>query len=182
MLRILLLVFVLAAQGAVAEDRLVGIATRPGVKVGYWWMERPDAKATIVLLPGGEGGIGMKQGTPHSQNFLVRSRDFFAEAGYNVAVVGKTQRQGSARSALSRGRGAYGGPACRDRQARGTRQTRVARGYQPRHHLSRRCRFDATANAARGQSCSRRASPRPAVQPHSRCRCCRSTRYECLSW
>jgi hypothetical protein len=89
MLRILLLIFIFASQLAVAEDHLVGVATRPGVKVGYWWMERPDAKATIVLLPGGEGGIGMKQGTPHSQNFLVRSRDFFADAGYNVAVVGK---------------------------------------------------------------------------------------------
>ncbi|HEY2629125.1 MAG TPA: alpha/beta hydrolase [Usitatibacter sp.] len=89
MLRILLLAVALAAQLAVAEDRLIGIETRPGVKVAYWWMERPDAKATIVLLPGGEGGIGMKEGTPHSQNFLVRSRDFFADAGYNVAVVGK---------------------------------------------------------------------------------------------
>jgi hypothetical protein len=89
MLRILLVVLALAAWAAQGADRLVNIDTRPGVRVGYWWMERPDATGTIVLLPGGEGGIGMKDGTPHSDNFLVRSRDYFADAGFNVAIVGK---------------------------------------------------------------------------------------------
>jgi len=89
MLRILLAVLALAASLAQGADRLVTIETRPGVKVGYYWMERPGAKATIVLLPGGEGSIGMRDGTPHSENFLVRSRDYFADAGFNVAVVGK---------------------------------------------------------------------------------------------
>src|SRR3974390_1908930 len=87
--RILLLVIALAAPLAQAADRLVNIETRPGVKVGSYWMERPGAKATILLLPGGEGGLGMKDGVPMSQNFLTRSRDLFAAAGYNVAVVGK---------------------------------------------------------------------------------------------
>jgi len=89
MLRILLAIAMLAAGAAQAADHLVSVDTRPGVRVAYWWMERPNARATIVLLPGGEGGIGMKGGTPHSDNFLVRSRDYFADAGYNVAVVGK---------------------------------------------------------------------------------------------
>jgi hypothetical protein len=74
---------------AFAADRLVSIDTRPGVRVGYWLMERPGATATVVLLPGGEGAIGYKGGVPTSKNFLVRSRDLFAEAGFNVAVVGK---------------------------------------------------------------------------------------------
>jgi hypothetical protein len=89
MLRVLFLLLTLMAPLAQAADHLVNIDTRPGVKVGYWWMERPDAKATIVLLPGGEGGIGLKDGVPQSLNFLVRSRDYFADAGYNVAIVGK---------------------------------------------------------------------------------------------
>jgi pimeloyl-ACP methyl ester carboxylesterase len=42
-----------------------------------------------MLLPGGEGAIGYKGGVPTSRNFLVRSRDLFADAGFNVAVVGK---------------------------------------------------------------------------------------------
>jgi pimeloyl-ACP methyl ester carboxylesterase len=77
------------AVSAFAEDRLVVIPTRPGVKVGYWMMERPGAVATLLLLPGGEGGIGFKGGTPTSTNFLVRSRDLFAGRGFNVAIVGK---------------------------------------------------------------------------------------------
>ncbi|MGZ5040114.1 MAG: alpha/beta hydrolase [Usitatibacter sp.] len=83
---ILMLAF---AMPALAADRLVAVDTRPGVRVSYWLMERADAAATVVLLPGGAGGIGMKEGVPTSQNFLVRSRDLFAGAGYNVAIVGK---------------------------------------------------------------------------------------------
>ena len=79
----------LASAAAFADDGLVRIDTRPGVKVGYWMMERPKAAATLVLLPGGEGGIGLKDGALHSTNFLVRERDRFAAAGFNVAIVGK---------------------------------------------------------------------------------------------
>jgi pimeloyl-ACP methyl ester carboxylesterase len=89
MIRSALLLLALAASVASAADRLVTIDTRPGVRVGYYLMERPGATATVVLLPGGAGGIGMKDGAPTSENFLVRSRDFFAAAGYNVAVLGK---------------------------------------------------------------------------------------------
>ena len=60
-----------------AADRLVNIDTRPGVRIGYWWMERPDATATLVLLPGGKGvAIGIVG--PTSDNFLVRNRERFA--------------------------------------------------------------------------------------------------------
>lgn len=74
---------------AAAGDRLVRIDTRPGVSVGYWMMERPGATATVVLLPGGAGSIGMKGGVPTSANFLVRSRDLFADAHFHVAIVGR---------------------------------------------------------------------------------------------
>ncbi|MGZ5101230.1 MAG: alpha/beta hydrolase [Usitatibacter sp.] len=90
MLRLAALAFVcLCAASTQAADRLVNIDTRPGVRVGYWLMVRDGATATVVLLPGGEGGIGMKGGVPTSTNFLVRSRDLFAAAGFNVAIVGK---------------------------------------------------------------------------------------------
>lgn len=74
---------------ATAADRLLTLASRPGVTIGYWMMERPGAKATLLLIPGGGGGIGLHDGVPLSQNFLVRSRDYFANAGYNVALLGK---------------------------------------------------------------------------------------------
>ena len=84
------LALALALPGAVlAADRLVALDTRPGVRVSYWWMERPDAPAVLVLLTGGPGGIGMKNGVPTSENFLIRSRDLFAAAGFDIAIVGK---------------------------------------------------------------------------------------------
>ncbi|MEK7341033.1 MAG: hypothetical protein AABZ69_02320, partial [Candidatus Binatota bacterium] len=42
------------------------------------YMKRDGARATVVLLMGGGGGIGLKGGVPRSQNFLVRSREHFA--------------------------------------------------------------------------------------------------------
>jgi pimeloyl-ACP methyl ester carboxylesterase len=78
------------AACAAAADRLVFMDTRPGVRVGYWLMERPGATATLMLLPGGDGGIGAVKGAPpRSKNFLVRSRDLFAAEGFNVAVIGR---------------------------------------------------------------------------------------------
>lgn len=76
-----------------AGDRLVKIDTRPGVTLGFWYMKRPGATATVVLLTGGGGSIGMRNGAPQSQNFLIRSRDFFAASGFNVAAVGKPSDQ-----------------------------------------------------------------------------------------
>src|SRR5258708_37510537 len=87
--RLFLFLFVFSA-GAAAADHLVSADTRPGVRVGYWLMARPGATATVMLLPGGEGGIGAVKGEPpRSKNFLVRTRDLFADAGFNVAVIGK---------------------------------------------------------------------------------------------
>ena len=89
MSRIAILILACLASLAHAADRLVTVDTRPGVRVGYWMMERPGATATLMLLPGGAGGIGLKNGVPTSENFLVRSRDLFADARFNVAIVGR---------------------------------------------------------------------------------------------
>jgi hypothetical protein len=83
------LILMLMALPSLAEDRLVNLDTRPGVSVSFYYMQRNGAKATVVLLPGGGGGIGLKDGVPGSNNFLVRSRDYFAACGLNVALVGR---------------------------------------------------------------------------------------------
>jgi hypothetical protein len=70
-------------------DSLLRLATRPGVTVPLYYMKRADARATLVLLPGGAGGLGIKNGAPTSANFLVRSRDLFAAGGFHVAVLGR---------------------------------------------------------------------------------------------
>lgn len=84
-----IIILLLAATAYGENDRLIKIDTRPGVSLSFYNMKREGAKATIVLLTGGAGGIGVKNGQPTSNNFLVRSRDLFAAQGFNVAVVGK---------------------------------------------------------------------------------------------
>lgn len=80
----------LASLAATAGGRaVVTIDTRPGVSVTSYYMKVDGAKATVVLLPGGAGGIGLKNGVPRSENFLVRSREAFAAEGFNVFLVGK---------------------------------------------------------------------------------------------
>jgi hypothetical protein len=71
-----------------AVDRLIPLNTRPDVTTSYWWMPRDGATATVVLFSGGGGGIGYRDGEPKSGNFLIRSRDEFAKAGFNVALMG----------------------------------------------------------------------------------------------
>lgn len=77
------------APFAARADELITLPTRSGVTVSYWYMPRADATATLVLLTGGSGNIGMRDGRPQSGNFLVRSRDLFAAEGFNVAIVGR---------------------------------------------------------------------------------------------
>ena len=74
---------------AVYADELITLPTRPGVTVSAWYMPRPGATATLLLLPGGAGGLGMRNGQPQSGNFLVRSRELFAAQGFHVAAVGR---------------------------------------------------------------------------------------------
>jgi pimeloyl-ACP methyl ester carboxylesterase len=52
-------------------------------------MKQEGASVSVVLLTGGAGGIGLKDGVPTSDNFLIRSRDHFAGHKFNVAVVGR---------------------------------------------------------------------------------------------
>src|SRR5262245_46618017 len=86
---IVMLAATLAGGGAARADELITLPTRPGVTVSYWHRPRANATATLVLLPGGAGGIGLRDGRPQSGNFLVRSRDLFAAEGFNVAIVGR---------------------------------------------------------------------------------------------
>jgi pimeloyl-ACP methyl ester carboxylesterase len=86
---LLMAALALAAGAAFGADQLVKLDTRAGVRTDYWWMERPDASAVLLLIPGGAGGMGMRHGAPASTNFLVRSRDRFAAAGFDVAILGK---------------------------------------------------------------------------------------------
>jgi predicted esterase len=77
-----------AVSSSWAADSLIVLNTRSEVTTSYWWMPRDGATATVLLFSGGSGGIGYRDGEPKSGNFLIRSRDEFAKAEFNVALMG----------------------------------------------------------------------------------------------
>lgn len=76
---------------AATDGEVLQIATRPGVVVPVFWHSLDNAGATLVLLPGGDGGIGglNEDGWPSSRNFLIRSGKLFAQHGFNIAMVSR---------------------------------------------------------------------------------------------
>ena len=91
--KLLLLVFVLAfVPGAFAQatQTVVDIPSRPAVTQRMLVLSPPAPKAAVVLLAGGHGGLqlfangSMKWG---EGNFLVRTRQAFADQGLLVVVL-----------------------------------------------------------------------------------------------
>ncbi len=79
----------MAAVPSFAAAKLVQIETRPGVSVSIYYIKRADARATVVLLPGGNGSIQLTHGYPASNGFLVSNHYYFVDSGFNVAIVDK---------------------------------------------------------------------------------------------
>lgn len=80
----------LSALGpALAGERVVALEARPGAPFRSYYQDRPDARANLVLFVGGSGGIALKEGQPTTRNFLVRARQAFGDAGYNVFIMGR---------------------------------------------------------------------------------------------
>ena len=85
-----LLCLALFGQSAHAEGTLFKVATREGVVTTLFWEVAPEAKATVLLFPGGGGGFGsVDHGRATSHNFLVRSAPWFVADGFNVAIFGR---------------------------------------------------------------------------------------------
>ena len=87
-----LFVVVLSIMGvaAHADGTLFKVPTRPDVKTTLFWEPAEGAKATVFLFPGGGGGFGkVEGGRPTSNNFLVRSAQYFTVNGFNVAIFGR---------------------------------------------------------------------------------------------
>jgi pimeloyl-ACP methyl ester carboxylesterase len=95
MLRINLLVAaflfsILFGANAQVEQTVIDIPTRPGVTQRMIVLSPPSPKAAVILIPGGHGGLqispdgSMKWG---EGNFLVRTRQLFADQGLFVVVI-----------------------------------------------------------------------------------------------
>src|SRR5262245_23972086 len=77
-----------------SAQQVVTIPTRPGVTISYLLLQpggpRPPT-AAVVLLAGGNGALGLAADgsitTPLVNNFLIRSRQLFANNGLYVAAL-----------------------------------------------------------------------------------------------
>jgi len=85
------LVAVLVAVAAWAQPpRVVDLPTRPGVTQRMLVLGQTDAKAALVLFAGGHGGLQLASDGGFgwgAGNFLIRSRELFAEQGLRVVIV-----------------------------------------------------------------------------------------------
>lgn len=85
-----LLIAMASLVHAQIAQKVVDIPTRPGVTQRMLVLSPPEAKAAVVLLAGGHGGLQIFPNGSFNWgagNFLVRTRQLFAEQGLMVAVV-----------------------------------------------------------------------------------------------
>lgn len=62
--------------------------SRNDAHIPLYVMSNPGAVATLILLPGGNAGIGgVVDGKPKSNNFLARSKDYFLNENLNVIIM-----------------------------------------------------------------------------------------------
>lgn len=84
--------------GAVAQT-VIDIPTRPEVTQRLLLIPAANPDATVILLAGGHGGLGI---FPNGSfrwgegNFLIRSRQLFADQGLNVVIVDAPSNRQSA--------------------------------------------------------------------------------------
>ena len=79
-----------ASAWAQTGPKVVDIPTRPGVSQRLLVLSPPDPKAVVLLFAGGHGGLQIApDGTLQwgKGNFLVRSRQLFADQGLVAALI-----------------------------------------------------------------------------------------------
>lgn len=71
------------------SPRTVDVPSRPGVTQRILVISPDQPKAAVILFAGGDGNIGIEPGgtITRSGNFLVRSRQLFADQGLLTAVI-----------------------------------------------------------------------------------------------
>ncbi|MFI5447802.1 alpha/beta hydrolase [Polaromonas sp. UC242_47] len=82
----------LAGQGVQAQttQKVVDIPSRPGITQRFVYISPAAPRAAVILLAGGHGGLQISASGAYTWgagNFLVRTRQQFADAGLAVAVI-----------------------------------------------------------------------------------------------
>jgi len=89
-LLVLALLMLAPAPARALDETIRTIPSRPGVTESFVLIHPPQAPvASVILFMGGRGALGLQRGPlgPRNTNFLVRTRQRFAERGLLVAVV-----------------------------------------------------------------------------------------------
>jgi alpha-beta hydrolase superfamily lysophospholipase len=70
------------------SEQLVELRLRQGETQKVLLVTPPDARAAIVMLPGGAGDVGLTGSADirHSDNFVVRTRAMWARRGFTVLI------------------------------------------------------------------------------------------------
>lgn len=71
-------------------EELIKLSTRDGITQSFLFSVVEQPRASVILFAGGHGRIGLRDDGRirwGNNNFLVRSREHFTAAGYNVAVI-----------------------------------------------------------------------------------------------
>jgi len=83
---------------AAAPSALLQAPLERGSELPLYWMPHDAAQATLVFFNGGRGGFRYDAAAntlpPNiglNQTFLIRSRELFQKAGFNVALVGNAR-------------------------------------------------------------------------------------------
>src|SRR5215467_1576633 len=112
---IVAVVLVLTEGAAWAADQVIDVPTRPGVTERFLLIAPDDPRATVVLFAGDDGGLqiapdGKLGNGSLASNFLVRSRQLFADQRLMVAVVdAPSDRQSMADTMREAWRGSFRG-------------------------------------------------------------------------
>ena len=92
-LPVFLLVVILNSAFAY-EESFQTLSTRDEAEQPFWLIEHEKPVANVILFAGGKGKLKISEdGIRKKGNFLVRSRELFADAGFTVAVVDKPTDQ-----------------------------------------------------------------------------------------
>ncbi|MEJ2362168.1 MAG: alpha/beta hydrolase [Gammaproteobacteria bacterium] len=84
------LVFTLPTPAQAAKGKFYAVPGRTGVTVPVWLIAPSQATDIVVLFSGGEGKLVITaKGIKHQANFLVRTRQMFADKGMIVAIPDK---------------------------------------------------------------------------------------------
>jgi pimeloyl-ACP methyl ester carboxylesterase len=75
---------------AQVSEKVVDIPTRPGVTQRFLYIRPENPKASVILFAGGHGGLQIRDNGSFrwgDRNFLIRTRQLFAESGLAVVVI-----------------------------------------------------------------------------------------------